>query len=602
MIGVNFLVTLLKKNFLILFIFNSLLTFAQVNIEVKTTKTSVLQNVPFQISVEVSGRNAKFIEVRDLDEHIKLKNIGNSSNYSWINGVVKSTVITTYLVVISKTGNYKIGPFVYKDGNTLYESNIIEINVANSGDSSAESDFVEYENANYILTLEVNKKTIYVNEPLIISVKLYAREQLKQLGYDQLKLPTNAWVENINQVDSYRGDVTINNRTYSEHELERKRVFLSDYGEFTIPPVVFNFNGISGHSNSWFSYLEPMSVHTKAMLIDVLPLPKTDKNFSGFVGTLSSITAELSKNSVKLNEPTQLTIKLFGDGNFHNLNNINYSIPKDYIDEYSTKSDTSLEDGKRIKKWEILLVPKKSGIYELIVDDFVYFDIEKKEYITIPEKKLILDISSESLAMNEELIFHTGNNIKENDKNIIREIIPDEIGFIKTSIGGKFNKNIYDIYLYIIIVIYLIIILSVIIILVKQAIDKSLLANSKEFQRRNAYRIYQTEINKTIKGINKLSDANKLLNDIYKCVERYFGNKFSIDSVDFTYIKVLEKIDFNEKINLDDKCKVMLKEFFDTISYARFANKDLNKIEILGMVDKINLVIKEIEVKPKCQT
>ena len=119
--------------------------------------------------------------------------------------------------------------------------------------------------------------------------------------------------------------------------------------------------------------------------------------------------------------------------------------------------------------------------------------------------------------------------------------------------------------------------------------NKNLLANSKDYKRKNAYKIYQTEINKTIKGLDKSNDTNKFLNDIYKIVEIYFINKFFIDSVDFTYIKIIEKI------SLQDSSKALLKDFFDTISFARFVNMKLNKIEVVNMIDKINLVIKEVD-------
>ncbi len=582
---------MVKKFFLILFIFNCFLIFPQVSVELKSSKTSVYVNTPFQISVEVSGRNAKFQEVRDLDDSVKLKHIGNSSNYSFINGVAKSTSIATYMVVISKVGNYKIGPFVYKDGNTLYESNVLEMSVTTSGSASnGENDLNEYENSNYIIMIEVSKKSIYVNEPLLVSVKLYAKEQLQQISYDSLKMPSDAWVENINQTESYRGEVRINNQTYNEYEIERKRVFLPDYGEFTIPPVVFNFNGVSGHSTSWFSYLEPMSIHSRSVKIDVLPLPKTDKNFSGFVGVVTSLKAELSKDKLKLNEPTQLTIRLVADGNLHNISNINYSTSSESLDEYSTKSETSLDGGKRVKKWDILLVPKKSGECELTIDDFTYFDIAKREYITIPKEKLSLEVSNESIASNEELILHSSSNTnQDNNKNVNIETVPDEIGFIKTHIGSKFNKGIYNIYLYIMAAIYIIIILIALIILIRGVIERHLLKNSKDYQRKNAYKKYQEEIKNSIKNIEKSNDTSKPLNDIYKIVETYFNSKFSTHSVDFTYLKIIEKID------IDDKYKSMLKDFFDTISFGRFAGKTLTKIEIITMIDKISSIIKEIE-------
>ncbi len=50
-----------------------------------------------------------------------------------------------------------------------------------------------------------------------------------------------------------------------------------------------------------------------------------------------------------------------------------------------------------------------------------------------------------------------------------------------------------------------------------------------------------------------------------------------------------------EKIDIDEKHKSMLKEFFDIISFGMFAGKSLTKIEIVTMIEKIGSVVKEIE-------
>ncbi|MCM8756429.1 MAG: BatD family protein, partial [Candidatus Omnitrophica bacterium] len=365
------------KRLIFLIILSNFLTLLNGNdIEVKiySNKNELGENEIFRLSIEVSNaNNFDFEEDPKFDPSIVTLKSEQSMNVSIINGRYSSTYTITMYLKPTKKGVYTIGPFKLKIKNNIYTTNQIEINVKEQSKNNSSSNYDEEDNnysrvysdtpkkdrkirnIDYLIELYVSKKDVYIDEPIDISVNLYIRNQLQTINYTGLKLPSNAWIEKLEGKDNYAGRVLKDGLYYEHYIVENKRIFISKEGKYEIPPVVYNFYGMSG--SSFFFFTEPMSIQTEPVTINVKSLPPNqNRDFKGAVGDFK-INYNLNPQQLKTKEYATLIITLEGEGNFHNIKEIPYKIEGD-VEQYSSTQDIKSGDNKyKVKKWEIILVP-----------------------------------------------------------------------------------------------------------------------------------------------------------------------------------------------------------------------------------------------------
>ena len=395
---------MIKKGFFLLVLVNALSLFSQ-NIEVKiySNKSTVSENEIFKLSIEVSNANGfDFEEEPVFDPSIQVLKTEQSMNMSIINGRYSSSYIVSMYLKPTKKGIYKIGPLKLKIKNNIYSTNEIEITVTDQKIDNSEEESRDYLqkgadtqqkksksiNLDYIIELTASKKEVFIDEGVDVAVNLYIRNQLQTINYTGLKLPSNAWIEKLEGKDNYAGRVIKNGLYYEHYIIENKRLFISKEGEYEIPPVVYNFYGVSG--SSFFFFTEPMSIQTDPLTIKVKQLPKNmPDSFKGAVGDFK-VNYSLTPQRLKTKESSTLTIVLEGEGNFHNIKEIGYKVYGD-IDEYSSTQDIKTSNNKyKIKKWEILLAPSKPGKHKVVVNEFSFLIQRQNLMLKFRQKNLNL--------------------------------------------------------------------------------------------------------------------------------------------------------------------------------------------------------------------
>ncbi|HQJ05780.1 MAG TPA: BatD family protein, partial [Spirochaetota bacterium] len=237
------------------------------NIEVKiySNKDAVAVGELFKVSVEATGANRfDFAEKPQFDPSIIQIRSEQFMNVSMVNGSFTSSFTLSFYLKGTAAGDYTLGPFMVKIKNSVYTTNEIKISVSDAGDETGSNgrngsnsgqtnraeDTSKYKsssdvNKNYLLKLDIPKNTFYREEPFVVSVNLYIRAQLQTISYEPLKFPPSAWIEKMEGKDNYKGRTVVGRIEYEQYEIEKKRVYISKEGEYEIPPVVYNFHGLS---------------------------------------------------------------------------------------------------------------------------------------------------------------------------------------------------------------------------------------------------------------------------------------------------------------------------------------------------------------------
>jgi hypothetical protein len=116
-----------------------------------------------------------------------------------------------------------------------------------------------------------------------------------------------------------------------------------------------------------------------------LPSQGQPEGFSGAVGKFS-MESFIDKPETKANDPVTLKIKISGKGNIKLIDPPKISFPPD-IETYDPKVNDNISTNQSgvsgTRTFEYLLIPRHSGEYKIESFNFSYFDIDKKQYITL---------------------------------------------------------------------------------------------------------------------------------------------------------------------------------------------------------------------------
>ncbi|HOE99985.1 MAG TPA: BatD family protein [Spirochaetota bacterium] len=585
------------------------------NIEVKiySNKDAVAVGELFKVSVEATGANRfDFAEKPQFDPSIIQIRSEQFMNVSMVNGSFTSSFTLSFYLKGTAAGDYTLGPFMVKIKNSVYTTNEIKISVSDAGDETGSNgrngsnsgqtnraeDTSKYKsssdvNKNYLLKLDIPKNTFYREEPFVVSVNLYIRAQLQTISYEPLKFPPSAWIEKMEGKDNYKGRTVVGRIEYEQYEIEKKRVYISKEGEYEIPPVVYNFHGLSG--SSFFYYSEAMSIKTDPVKIVVKPLPTENKpaNFNGAIGDFV-YEVDVDPLNLKVKELSTLKIVVSGEGNFHNLKDINYNISGD-VDVFSSKNNIeTLRDGRKTKKWEILLSPNKPGVQTITVGDFSFFNPKTNGYSTLKGKKITLKVDPSDKEREESRIVRSEEQSKNGLSNDVDISAIKDISYIKTGIGNTSKLLSYDFIIKTVIYSYLILILSITVFIVGKYLIFNKNKNLTEINKKNAYKVFLRNINKLHSRV-KSEKQTVLIDNLYKILERYFISKFNIDSVEFTAKGIKDKLSgYLEESQINE-----LKDIILSFDMARFGGFGSEKNDIIDKIAEIKKIIAAVETEKK---
>ncbi|MEZ4871932.1 MAG: BatD family protein [Bdellovibrionales bacterium] len=239
------------------------------------------------------------------------------------------------------------------------------------------------ENAeDFFIHVEVNKKNVFVGEPLVASWYLYTAVNLTEI--DTLKYPNlnGFWKEDIEVATrlNFQGGHIVNG-------VEYRRALLASYALFPIKP-----GGIKIDAYRAKCTLAPLGFwgrgqakvvtkQSKEIPITVKPLPAQGKpaNFTGAVGDFN-VSATLKSKQFRVNSPISYEIVFEGTGNAKRIDLPDLQLPEG-LELYDTISESKFyKSGKSFKKFELLLVPRFAGAMKIPELKFSMFDPQSAKY------------------------------------------------------------------------------------------------------------------------------------------------------------------------------------------------------------------------------
>ena len=592
---------------LVLFAVNCSILTLQAQTLTASAPSRVAVGEQFRLTYTVNTQNVSDFRAGDIPSELEVligPNQSMQSSYQIINGHASqsSSVTYTYIVAATKGGSYTIpAARAVVDGKQI-RSNTLTIKVVGStgnnsrpytGDEGEEVRDMgsRISGSDLFIKVSANKKRVFEQEPILLTYKVYTLVQLSQLRGDMPDLKSFYTQEvDLPQQKSFSIE-NVNGRPYRTCTWSQYVMFPQTTGKLQIPAITFegiviqqnrNVDPFEAFFNGGSGYVEvKKKIEAPGIEIQVDPLPQRPASFSGGVGKFN-ITAQIDKTETKANEPITLRVIVSGTGNLKLIKQPIVNLPKDF-DKYEpkvtdqTKLTTSGIEGSKI--YDMLIVPRHQGQYDIPPVEFTYFDTATKRYETVKSEGFHLDVAKGSGTGS--VSDFTGDGVDELNK---------DIRFIKTGDANQhhtgdffFGSGVY----WGIIAALIIVFIALFVIFRQRAIDN---ANVTKMRGKKANKV----ATKRLKMAARLMTDNKpseFYDEVLRALWGYVGDKLNIPVAQLSHDNISQKLaERNVHQSIIDKFIGAI----DECEFERYAPGDpkgnMNKV-----YDKAMLAIEKIE-------
>lgn len=332
---------------------------------------------------------------------------GRSTSVQIINGKrTRSSQFTyTYILTPRSTGTFSIPSAKITVKGKTYTTDPVSIQVVQEGASAqgqqprsgSSGQSTDISDDNLFLSLTFSKRNVVVGEPIVATLKLYQRVNIA--GFEDARFPSfngfwNQEIEAPTNIEFHRE--SLDDKIYNTALLRKYILIPQQSGTLTIEPAelvcLVNVRTVSSGSVSIFDefFDEYRTVRkrisTPSYSINVSPLPSgAPASFKGGVGKFS-ISARLSKDSLRTHDAASLIVKISGKGNVSLLAEPDVVFPPDF-EVYDTKVSESIDKASGgisgSKTYEFPFIPRSAGDFAIAPVKYSYYDIDAGKYVTV---------------------------------------------------------------------------------------------------------------------------------------------------------------------------------------------------------------------------
>ena len=337
---------------------------------------------------------------------------GRSTSIQIINGKRSKSVQTTYTYVLRPvaSGRFSLPQASAKvNGKEIYSTQAsIQVAAAGaasssssqaqdarpSGQSSQQSRSVGIEDSDIFLKMELSRSKVVVGEPIIATLKLYQRVNIG--GFENVTFPSfnGFWSQEIEAPTNIEFSREVFDGQIYNSALLRKFVIIpQQQGQIKIDPAemvcLVNIRVSPSGTSIFDGFFDDYrtvrkKVSSGPLTVNVSPLPDgAPASFGGGVGSFS-ISAKLSRDSLKTHEAASLLVTISGRGNISLLEAPKVKFPPD-MEVYDTKvSDKVDQNGLSGSKfYEFPFIPRSYGDFVIDPIRYSYYDVDKGKYVTL---------------------------------------------------------------------------------------------------------------------------------------------------------------------------------------------------------------------------
>lgn len=411
----------MKKIFLtVLSVLTAFVAFAQSSIKVEAPNV-VAADEQFNVTFIIEGEKnpTDFSWTANDDFQIQWgPQQGKSTSIQIVNGQRTTNVQSTYTYVLRpvKAGRFTIPVATAKIKGKTISSEPVAIEVVAAGAASSRQSAsrpssgqqpqrqqVGVQDSDIFMTLTLDHTKVVVGEPIIATLKLYQRVNIA--GFENVSFPTfnGFWSQEIEAPTNIEFAREVHDGQIYNAALLRKFVLVpQQQGKVTINPAemtcLVNVRVSSGGTSIFDGFFDDYrtvrkKVTTQPLTVTVDPLPAgAPASYAGGVGHFT-ISAKVSKDTLKTHEAASLILTVSGRGNVSLLETPKVIFPPDmevYDTKISDKIDKSGLSGSRT--YEYPFIPRSYGDFEIEPIKYSYYDVNQRKYVTLETQPIMLNV------------------------------------------------------------------------------------------------------------------------------------------------------------------------------------------------------------------
>ena len=504
-------------------------------------------------------------------------------SFQMINGRTSqsSSVTYTYILAAVKKGTFIIsGAHATVDGKSAYSSSV-RINVSGKAQNQQYGGGMQQQQGAQVrpsgsrisgndlfIKVSANKTRVHEQEPILLTYKVYTQLELTQLegkmpdltGFHTQEVP-------LPQQKSFHIE-TVNGRPYRCVTWSQYLMYPQMTGKLQIPSITFkgivvqenrNVDPFEAFFNGGSGYVEvKKEIVAHGMTIQVDPLPQKPSNFSGGVGKFT-ISASLDHNKVKAGDPVKIRIVVGGNGNLKLIKQPEVQLPNDF-DKYDakvtdkTKLTASGLTGNML--YDVLIVPRNQGKYQLQPIELTYFVTSTNKYKTIRTNPMVLEVEKGSGKVGD-----VADYSQSQDKDI--HFIHDGAPEIVDTNDYFFGSTLYTTLNALVVIIFIVLL----VVFRKQAME---MANIDAMRGKKANKV----AGKRLKLAAKLMAEGKssaFYDEVLKALWGYVADKLSIPVSQLSRENIAEKLSGRNASQADIDTFL---EALDECEFERYAPGD----------------------------
>lgn len=382
---------------------------------------------PSELTIELTGSQRSEVPRIDVPDGLDIEYRGQSTNVSFVNGTMSTSVSHSFSVTPQAAGTYRIGPIEVPYAGGVAHTEVIRLVVAAGRGAPSQP---------LRLVAHVPRTRLYLHERVPLSIRLeVGNVQVADVRYPTLPGQGVA-VEGFSEPTQRR-----------EHRAGRGAVQVVDFrttlvpvrtGRLTLEPAQLVLSVLDGRRGgglfgNFFGQRRQMTLHSEPIELTVLPLPTEGRpeDFSGAVGQLTlEVTAE--PLTVAAGDPVTVTMQVRGTGNLGSMKPPSVAggerLKVYDPTELSVPNQTPPIQERR---FEQVVIPSTAGVVVLPPLTLSYFDPSAEQYRRASGRPMRLAVEPGVMHERDVVIGATGTP----DEPQTAETLGRDIVFIKDDPG-----------------------------------------------------------------------------------------------------------------------------------------------------------------------
>lgn len=319
-------------------------------------------------SIDASGGDVEFPDIDQIGGYA-IAGTGSSQSLNITNGKATKTISKTY--TFAPKQSITIPKFEVIIDGKKYWTQEAKISVVKPSASKNGDDF--------ILALKADKNEARVGESIKLELLFKYRANTKIYKFlAQDPKMDNFWIKKLSSSNPYvDGEYIVEKTSYL--------LFPQKAGSFTFPSIMGVVEQIQKRrTNSAFNdpffdmfannRIKQTKIYSNTLAFHIKPLPDNLEVYGDY-----SINASVDKDSVKANEPVNLTIRVNGEGNIDDIKKYNLDIPKAVIYADEPKITPQIQNGEYGGNFSQKIAIISGEDYTIPAIKLTYFDSLTKQ-------------------------------------------------------------------------------------------------------------------------------------------------------------------------------------------------------------------------------